>query len=743
MAASPDKHVAVVAVAGDPMRVLGISKGSTLSGKTLRHGSAAAYIDGEICALAEERASGEKYAGGYERSLAALLSYRGVDIDDFDVIGVSTCCEPEQNALLGHELAGEENLVSVNHHLSHASLAFYGSGFESALVVVADGGGNTLVTVSDEWWTQPREQNSYYLATRTGGIKLIARDFDEPYDVGLGELYRAFTYFLGWHSSRHASKTMALAGHGRRAAISAELYAFENGKPRSVVRNNPYRPVDVVLNLGQALGVNLGEPRVPNQAILQIHRDVAAFVQREIEGVLLRRLRDLRAEHGASRLCIGGGVALNVVANGRLLKEFPEGVYIPSAPADDGQALGNVYALLAAHRKQHRASSMLTSSSACLGTSAEIDSATVTHNLHELGLARYVVLETSDYSRLVSEFLASGATVCLFQNRSEYGPRALGCRSILADPRRGTAVSELNSLKGREWFMPFAPAVLRDRMGEWFEPIAKSPFMSFALRALPRALHEIPAVVNADGTARVQTVEAADGTAIHRILTAFEQTTGVPVLLNTSFNLGGKPIVETIQQALTTFSQMPVNVLSIGRFVIVKNLSPDIADLPIKSSLKRLEMDVRNEGSSTAINTAVSLSRMVRQLQKLTGAVVFVRTALPLYDQYLEWMRQGRKVTTIRFRRGAVEIPFNSVLPLFETPDYSAPDDKTTPTEYVRVAAIRYRRFGELTATDATRDGFEDLDHMRRDLTTIYPRLTDDDWVTVYDISLVNGSKRD
>jgi carbamoyltransferase len=731
-----------MAVVGDSMRILGISKGETVSEKALRHGSVAAYVDGELHALAEERVTGEKYAGGYEKSLAALLSYQDLRVDDFDVIGVSTCCEPEVNALLGHQLSGHRSLVTVNHHLSHASLAFYGSGFESALVAVADGGGNTLARdsslESEEWWRHPREQNSYFLATRTGGLELITRDFDEPYDVGLGEMYRAFTYFLGWHSSRHASKTMALAGHGRRNAIGTELYPFENGKPQSLVRNDPYRPIDVVLNLGQALGIGLGEPRVPNQAILQIHRDVAAFVQRGIEEVLVRRLHDLRAEYNVSRLCISGGVALNVVANGSLLKEFPGGVYVPNAPADDGQALGNVYALLTTQHAKHRTPSILTSSNACLGTSTKIDSATITRNLHELGLAKYVVLERSDYARLVAEFLASGVTVCLFQGRSEYGPRALGCRSILADPRRSTAVSELNSLKGREWFMPFAPTVLRDRIGEWFEPTARSPFMSFAFRALPRALHEIPAVVNADGTARVQTVESSEESAIRRILSAFEQITGIPVLLNTSFNLGGKPIVETTQQALSTFSQMPVNVLSIGRFVIVKNLSPDVADLPIKSSLSRLELEVRKGDEPTSVNTAAPLSRVVRQLQRLTSAVVFVRTTLPLYDKYLEWLRAGRKETTIRFRPGAIEIPFSSVLPLFKTPDYNAPEDKTTPTEYVQVSAIQYRRFGDLTANDAVRDGFEDLDHMRRDLTTIYPSLTDTDWVTVYEISLVN-----
>jgi carbamoyltransferase len=721
------------------MRVLGINKGRTLSGKRLRFGGAAIYDDGEYMALGEERASRIKYAGGYVSSLRTVLAATGKRIEaDFDYIAVSTCCEAKSAALLDHELAGHERLVAIQHHLSHASLAYFGSGFDTTLVVVADGGGNTLVDTNhpiEVWWQEPREQCSYYLGNN-GRLELVGQDFDQPFDVGLGEIYRAFTYFLGWHSSTHASKTMALAGHGRRGGIRAELFEFTDGRLSVPVKNDPTDPVGMINRLGDVLGVDFGEPRAPNQAILRIHRDVAAFAQRSLEDALLRRLAELKRQLGVNRVCIAGGIAHNVVLNGRLFELFPEGVYVPSAPGDEGQCLGNIYALLAATGIGSSLSPLRNSSSACLGPPMQIDSAAVTRALADAGLSCYVVIETTDFSDLIADFLASGDVVCLYQSSSEFGPRALGSRSILADPRREDVVFELNTLKQRGWFMPFAPTVLRSRMDEWFLRAEDSPFMSFALRVRHEVAAEIPAVVNADGTSRVQTVEEDDQEPITRILTSFANRTGVPVLLNTSFNLGGEPIVESIPQALATFRDMPVNVLGIGRFVIVKAMQPASADFPIEGSIGELELRVRFADSEARVETkARSISAVVRRLQSLTKSVVFVRTELPLYGPYLGWLREGRKVTTIRFRKGAIEIPFSTELPLFETIDYS-PGDRTSPTDYVKIGGIRYQRFGELRHADAQRDGFDSLPHLRRALREIYPSLDNESWVSVYDISL-------
>ena len=727
------------------MKILGVNKGETLLGKQLRHGGCAAFVDGRFIAIAEERVTGRKYAGGFTCSLARVVAASGLaSPNDFDVVAVSSCCESEKDAVDGHAIAGRGNALAVGHHLSHASLAFYGSGFDRALVAVIDSGGNTMPDPNQagngEWWTCPREQSSYYVGDVHGGLELVDRDFNEPNQTGLGELYRAFTYYLGWHSSTHSSKTMALAGHGDRGSIPGCAFQLEHGRLQCAVQNNPTRPIQMVADLSHELGVDFGEPRPPRGAILDIHRQVAAFIQRSIEDALMAKLTLLRNRHRATKLCIGGGVALNVVANARLADLFHEGVYVPSAPGDDGQSLGNVYAALRMLMPKNKVTvSMATSTKAFLGPAEQIDSAAVANALDATGHSSYVVFETSDPSELLARLLASGQLVCVYQQRAEFGPRALGARSILADPRRSTSVAQLNTIKRREWFMPFAPTVLKERMHEWFRPTVHSPFMSFAVRATPQALEKLHAVVNADGTARVQTVGPDDKESFLRnILLAFEKQTDIPVVLNTSFNLGGDPIVEGMGAALSSFGEMPINALALGRFVVVKSLSPTLADLPLEASVRKLRMTVHRSGEVVPVDPGRSKVWLtVRNLQSLTKAVVFVRSELPLYGPYLEWLREGRKVTTIRFRKGAVEIPHSPVLPLFVTTDYS-PGDRTRPTEHVQISAIRYQKFGELSDSDAERDGFENLAHLRHDLTKIYADLSDDDWVTVYDIGLVD-----
>ena len=727
------------------MRILGINKGCTLAGKQLRFGGAAVYDSGDILAIGEERVTGRKYAGGFEAGHSSLLKLGGWDIDrDFDHIAVSSCCESRSASLRGHQLEGHDKLISVQHHISHAALAFFGSGFGRALVIVADGGGNTLSESPEPspfWWHEPREQCSYYIGDKHG-LTLIGTDFDRPFEVGFGEIYRAFTYFLGWHSSTHASKTMALAGHAQRDRPRPELFGLDRGRLFVPVENDPDDPLGMVARLGDALGTDFGEPRLPGSAMLRIHREVAMFVQMGIERALTRRLRELRREHQVDSLCIAGGVGHNVVANGRLLSVFPGGVYVPSAPGDEGQCLGNIYATM--YEIGGKPPPVMSrSSSACIGPRMKIDSASVARGLKEAGLASYVVFETTDYCDLIARFLAAGALVCLHQPRSEFGPRALGARSILADPRRSDVTAELNILKRRDWFMPFAPSVLSSKMEGWFRPVpSPSPFMSFAIMASPKARKYIPAVVNADGTSRVQTVEDDEDTPFARILRQFEKYTQVPVLLNTSFNLGGKPIVETIDQAISSFRDIPVNVLGIGRFVVVKSLSPTTDDLPLNDlplesgSLSKIDLRIWADEGIISVRTATgSVVTVVRRLQEKTDSVVFVRTELPLYGQYLDWLREGRKVTTIRFREGVVEIPSSDVLPLFKTDDFG-PRSSPSPTDYVRIGAIRYQRFGDLTQLDAQRDGFESREHMRQALREIYPALADDSWVTIYDISL-------
>ncbi len=276
--------------------------------------------------------------------------------------------------------------------------------------------------------------------------------------------------------------------------------------------------------------------------IHQRHCDIAAYIQQSIEYALSTRLRRLADLYGCDRVCISGGLALNAVANTTLHGIFPGGVYVPSAPGDDGQCLGNIAAVLSHERGAAQLSAMRTGRDARLGPDIKVGSARLTASLRENELATAIILETDDLAEALAEMISEGWIVGLFQGRSELGPRALGARSILADARDQTVVDRLNLLKNREAFMPFAPAVLEDRQREWFVEDVPSPFMSFAVKAAESARTRVPAVVHRDGSARVQSVRRGGGGLIASILESLETRTGIPVVLNTSLNAGGRPI---------------------------------------------------------------------------------------------------------------------------------------------------------------------------------------------------------
>jgi carbamoyltransferase len=718
------------------MRILGITKAETCFGKRIRDGGAAIYDNGKLTVLSEAGITGRKHAGGYDVALEYLSAKMSLDAErDFDHIAVSTCCEPLEEAGIGHALAGHDRLSLVGHHLSHASIAFGASGFAHALVVVVDGGGNVLPrgqSSRGRWWEGPREQFSAFLGT-AAGLELIGRDFAEPFDVGLAELYRAFTYFLGWHSYVYAAKTMALAGLGNGNAIPGEVFQFDGENLTSPIRNAPSDPVGMVQRLAGMLQIDLGEPRPPGAAISRRHCDTAAFIQRGIQEALERKLSHLARQTGMTRLCLAGGLALNVVANGRLHKIFPDGVYVPSAPGDDGQSLGNVYAMLQKLRTA-RMPAMTRSSDAYLGPAASVGSAGLATALLRAGLSGCVVFESPDIAQMAAAALAGGAVVCVFGARSEHGPRALGARSILADPRARHTASSLNSMKAREHFLPFAPVMLESRCSNYFPEYHLSPFMSFAFPAFPSAVEQIPAVIHADGTARVQTVSGEDGT-IARILQAYERITGIPVLLNTSFNAGGSPIVETVEQALETFARMPVDVLVIGRFTVLKATS--WVGLPQRVTKLPAVIEIKDVERSVSLSPDKDVPATLAEISELTGSVVFVRYEIPLYTPYLRWLQSGTKRTTIRFRRNGVEIPSATVLPLVNTPDFMA-RDKRLPAGQVRISGIRYVRFGALDYQDAAHDGFGSPDEMRRGLADIYKCLGSDDWVTIFEMEYID-----
>jgi carbamoyltransferase len=370
-----------------------------------------------------------------------------------------------------------------------------------------------------------------------------------PHSLGL--LYEELTAHLGFRRSSDEYKVMAMASYGRprwAEQIGAGVHATGDG-------GFVTEPVDFAA-LAPAL-------RRGGDGWTDVHADLAASVQRVVEDVLLDLARWLHERTGERRLTMAGGVALNCVANARLLREGPfEDIWVQPAAGDSGTALGAALQLAADAGDIDRAgrAGMPT---AALGRGWSDD---------ELGAwltgAGVELERPDDVAVAVAEALAGDGIVAWFQGRSEFGPRALGHRSLLADPRRIENLERLNDVKGREQFRPVAPMVLETHAQDIFRGRHPSPHMLFVHEVAPAWLPRIPAVVHVDGTARVQTVDAASEPLVARMLEAFHALTGVPVVVNTSLNTAGRPMVDDPRDALECFGSAPVDLLAIGPFVV-------------------------------------------------------------------------------------------------------------------------------------------------------------------------------
>lgn len=554
------------------MLVLGLSLPVTRHGKNLKDGSVAIIQDGEILiASAEERTSRLKHAGGFESALPASLAYLGLDLCDFDSIVVSSCCEDVYPRRIEELLLSNDTAAHFipSHHLSHAYSTFFASTFDRALILVMDGGGNVIGRQKHlQWWKDPREQVSYFIGEGEE-ISLIGRDFDGANEVGFGEAYRAFTYYLGWPSYSYSANTMALAAYGNPDKYPKnQLFRFNNGRLRSIMINNPPDPRGMIMNLANELGLQIPVARNREEVLTQEHMDLASFIQRELEDAMIARVRSLVSQTGIRDLCIAGGVGLNCVANMRLLQETPiERIFIQPAAGDDGQALGNAlfgyHHLLGQKRKQLDFNVYLGKMYDLASERSLVDDATLAQT--DLQITRELDLPFE-----VATLLSEGKVVGWFQGRSEYGPRALGNRSILADPRKISMRERCREIKKREFFRPFAPSILEEYASSYFELNHPSPHMLIAARVKARASKEIPAVVHVDSTARVQTVSRPQNPLFYEVVAQFGLITGIPVLLNTSFNRRGEPLVESPRDAMDAFVELGLDALAIGDFLIQK-----------------------------------------------------------------------------------------------------------------------------------------------------------------------------
>lgn len=440
-------------------------------------------------------------------------------------------------------------ILHVGHHLAHGASAFFASPFEDAAVLTVDRGGDFLSTM--------------LARGRAGSLSVLAQ-VRNPHS--LGEVYSAVTGFLGFRPGIDEGKVMGLAPYGSER---------EEATVREFVRLRPGGLFEVDLSwfgyqregqpVSRRFRDRFGEPRVPEGPLSPRDKDLAYAVQRLVEEAGLHLARGLRARTGADRLALAGGVALNSVMNGRLLEEsgFTD-LFVQPAASDAGNALG---AALWAWHEVFGGKRCYVMEHPFLGKSwsdAECRRA--------LEARRVPFRVAADRSEAAAELVAAGKVVGWFQGRSEVGPRALGARSILADPRPAEMRDRVNErVKRREWFRPFAPAVLAERGAQYFRGYVPSPFMLLVLPVLPEARSRIPAVTHVDGTARLQSVTEDFHRDFYRLISAFERRSGVPVVLNTSFNLRGEPMVHRPEEAVATYLRSEMDALVMGPYVAVKD----------------------------------------------------------------------------------------------------------------------------------------------------------------------------
>jgi carbamoyltransferase len=468
-------------------------------------------------------------AYSYDPQLAAAS---GVEILDGEWEGLRTLFARRAPLFLQTAVPGlDPELVRfVPHHVAHAASAFLAAPNRSCAVMVLDG----------------RGERSSYLAghVRDGSLSPLARA-DLPNSLGL--LYEGLSRHLGYRAGTDEYKIMALASYGEPVHLDAfrELVACD-GQGAFVTREVDWE--------------RFAPPGRGDGALVREHADLAASVQRRLEEVELELAHWLHGHTGERLLCLAGGVALNCVANSRLFEASPfDDVWVQPAAGDAGTALGA--ALFTANQLGDAVQPMQTASLGRGFADEEIEAT--------LRTAAVAYERPRDIADAVADVLAADGIVGWFQGRSEFGPRALGNRSLLAHPGRIENLERLNDVKGREQFRPVAPMVLLELAKDIFEggPIP-SPFMLFTHRVRPEWAARIPAVVHVDGTARVQTVAADEQPLVHRMLSAFERRTGVPVVVNTSFNTAGRPMVDSPRDALECFGSSPIDALALGSFLV-------------------------------------------------------------------------------------------------------------------------------------------------------------------------------
>jgi carbamoyltransferase len=555
--------------------------------------AAAALADGVVrFGCAEERLSRQKYSKYFpHRAIEACLAHLSATYDDVDAFAIGwnpalNIAEryragfsewpaypgerfySNPNHLLprlspSNYLATEQvfhrdggkpvRIVYVTHHLAHAAGAYLSSGFEDAAILTCDGYGERTTTA----WFRAKDRR----------IELI-REIRFPHSIG--QFYSAVTQFLGFRPDHDEWKVMGAAAYGDPRpyydALSRLIHYDETAEFELDLRYFRHFDFDAPTAYSPALSERLGPARHRDEPMEQRHFDISAALQRITEEYLFTAVHWLKKQADTPNLCLSGGVIMNSVFNGRVASEGPfANVHVPFAADDSGNAIGA--ALWLAAREGDRVS-RVAAGNPFIGR--DFDETLIKA---QLAAAKIEARRPSDIVSATAELIEQGKIVGWFQGRMEFGQRALGARSILADPRDAAMKDRINgAVKFREGFRPFAPAVLAEEAANWFvmpRPIA-APYMEKVLPVRPEKRSMIPAVVHADGSGRLQTVTKELNPLFHKLITAFGKRTNVPIVLNTSFNINDEPIVESPADAIRTFYSSGLDALAIGPFLLLK-----------------------------------------------------------------------------------------------------------------------------------------------------------------------------
>lgn len=522
-------------------------------------GGAAIIVDGKIlCAISEERLNRRRYSHGYLQSFFYCLRAANLEIKDVDLIVFSSYGKNLPKGYQG-DLKGlgikENKFISVDHHLSHALCSYFLSPFREALVIVVDGEGNNNAT------------ESYYVGEGDNLQWIGGNDKKRIAAKGIGRTYEAFTNFLGW-TDQDAGKTMGLSSYADAPLTKEPLFIIRGDQVGSRLTEK----YDIgAIKFIKDKRLPFGEPYSKGTTKKGIM--AAAYVQRETEIIMLELVKRLVKKTGKRRLCLSGGVGLNSSLNAKLIKEgVVDDIFIFPAASDRGQPIGNA---LFGYRFLNGSLSGFSMSNDYFGRVYAEDEITAALNRNHEAHVRKVIPTKKLYfekqkniAKVVAGLIKDGKIIGWFQGGSELGPRALGHRSIICDPRKASMKNVLNSrIKHRENFRPFAPSCLAEYSADFFDWVLPSEYMLFVVPIKDK--YSIPAVRHVDGTGRLQTVTKESNGIWYDLIKEFYNLTKTPIILNTSFN-DNEPIVETPGDAVTTFLSTDLDFLAIGDYLVYK-----------------------------------------------------------------------------------------------------------------------------------------------------------------------------